>query len=267
LPQTTVRAASLLPIGESLICSNPGAHLKGSLIARIVFQPLEETARLYFSRTVSQSAPTSKETAAFCSPETQRSSQLLTTLLRLSVYLSILFPAFGPPFISTLLPRLVPWSAARLSTPIQILKAYMLYLPLLSANGMLEAFFASTADRTDLQRQSSAMVLFSGAFLFTAGVCAKGFDKAEEGLVWANCVNMLCRIAFVWLYARRWMRKRNAGLSLSQILPGWPPVVAAVFAAWALRLSEGWASESGWSGLVLHVSLGAILGLGSLGLM
>lgn len=197
---------------------------------------------------------------------------ILTTLLRFSTHLLLLLPAFGPPFIPLALSFLLPaarWPPARLQTPREILRIYTLYLPLMSLNGMLEAFFAATAAPSDLARQSRAMVLFSGAFLLTAGGLARALERPEAGLIWANCVNSTCRIAFTFRYARAWFGRRGRIIRLANVTPA-----AAV--AGAIGVSAGLVRASGrhngdglssWQALLRHFSFGAFLGLACLGLM
>lgn len=246
----------------------------GSLVARIVFQPLEETARLYFSKSLQQASSDPATTAGGGKPSTTGDDDgsvgaaltILTTLLRVSSHLLVLLPALGPPFVPLALSVLLPssrWSAARLQTPLDILRTYTVYLPLMSANGMLEALFAATATPADLARQSRAMVAFSAAFVGCAFLAARTLGRPEQGLVVANCVNAACRIAFAAAHARSWFGARGRAFRASDL---WPTVqVGAVgaLAAAGARLSAGWNADGlvGLASAAKHVGFGAVLGV------
>lgn len=262
--RTTVRSVSESPVKNLQADRNDSS---GSLIARIVFQPLEETARLYFSKSISPNPSSSSSDSSGSSASSH--SSLLTTLLRFSTHLLLLLPAFGPPLLPTLLPILLPWPPSRLSTPLRILQVYTVYLPLLSLNGMLEAFFAAFANPSLLAQQSRAMVLFSAAFVGCAWVGASWWGRPEEGLVWANCVNMTGRIGFTFWATRGWLERQEKGgrhgLSVRGIRPSWEAVAAVGAAAVVIRASARWAEGKGLKAQLAHVALGAVLGLACLG--
>jgi oligosaccharide translocation protein RFT1 len=123
----------------------------GSLVARIVFQPIEETSRFYFSKSLSSSSPKqigeggdSNESARKASLD--NASKILSSLLLLFTHLLLLLMAFGPPYLSIATALLLPPRFQNTSAP-SILRSYVLYIPMMAFNGVLEAFFASTSTR------------------------------------------------------------------------------------------------------------------------
>lgn len=189
----------------------------------------------------------------------------MTTLLRFSTHLLVLIPAFGPPFIPVVLSFLLPsskWSPTKLQTPSKILKVYTLYLPLMSLNGMLEAFFAATATPKELARQSRAMVGFSVLFLLAAGMFAHVLDSPEVGLLWANCVNMICRIGFTMGHVRVWFGDRGALLRARDVAPSLTVLISLGVMAVLVRTSEVvyQAGFGGMRNLARHVGIGGALG-------
>jgi hypothetical protein len=221
---------------------------------------------------MSPRSPPATESTTGPTAEVGTAQTILTTLLRFSTHLLLLLPAFGPPFIPLALSFLLPaarWSPARIQTPREILRIYTLYLPLMSLNGMLEAFFAATATPADLSRQSWAMVLFSGAFLLSAGGLAGVLERPEAGLVWANCVNSLCRIAFTFRYAQAFFHRRGRTLGLGDVVP--KAAVAAVvgISAGLVRASSRINADGlpSLRALLRHVGVGGLLGLTCLAVM
>ena len=126
-------------------------HSIGSLVARIVFQPIEETLRVFFSRVLNN---TSKEKDP---DEKTRSvtqaANTLRSLLLVQVSLSLIFITFGSAYLPIFLPLLLPQQYMATSAP-RILAAWVWYIPVLALNGGLEAFLSSVASPKDLNEQS-----------------------------------------------------------------------------------------------------------------
>lgn len=69
----------------------------GGLLARLLFQPVEESSRSYFSRLLSAQVPTAgNNAAAKASGAVQEAKQSLQTLLRLYIILSAIIIGVGP---------------------------------------------------------------------------------------------------------------------------------------------------------------------------
>lgn len=273
LPTFPLDARSSRLASPSLTLSVALFFLPGSLVARIIFQPLEETSRLYFSKISTTMSP-SPSPPTPTDPQPTTSLLLLSTLLRQSFHLSLLLPVFLPPYLPHLLPLLLPsWSPSQLVTPLAILQVYAFYLPLLSANGFLEAFFSATADGDDLGRQSRAMV---GCVVVGAAVAAgltrggNGKGGAETALVWSNCVNMGCRIAFVSvLFIPKWVRKQGGGggIGWKEVVPRRAVWVVVGLSAVVVRVSERWffgEGKGGMKALAGHIGVGGVMGAGCL---
>ncbi|KAI0920067.1 hypothetical protein AcW1_007356 [Taiwanofungus camphoratus] len=204
----------------------------GSLIARIIFQPIEETSRVFFSKTLSAS-PSDKQAAL------QSVSGTLSGFLLLFAHLFLFLVAFGPPYLPLAVTLLLPPRFLNTSAP-TILRTYVYYIPTMAFNGVLEAFFASASAPADLHAQSRWMFVFSLGFVAVAVGLAKGLGLGDAGLVWANVANLLCRAAYAWAFVLRYFRESGAG-ELVDWRKSVPPVkVLIVFAACAavMRMSE-----------------------------
>ena len=129
--------------------------ITGSLIARIVFQPIEETLRLFFSRTLG--AKTREREAV------QQAADTLNSLLSVQIAFSIILIVFGTAYLPILLPLLLPQQYLSTSAP-SVLATWVWYIPVLAVNGSLEALLSSVATRKDLNLQSRFVsILFSDA--------------------------------------------------------------------------------------------------------
>jgi oligosaccharide translocation protein RFT1 len=122
----------------------------GSLVARIVFQPIEEISRVFFSKTLTKSPGES--------PESRRSALLqassaLFSLLSIQSSLTVVLWIFGSAYIDIALHILLPPKYLSTSAP-KVLSAWIWYIPVLAINGSLEAFLSSVATTEDLNKQS-----------------------------------------------------------------------------------------------------------------
>ncbi|KAH9947634.1 Rft-1-domain-containing protein [Amylocystis lapponica] len=231
----------------------------GSLVARIVLQPIEETSRLFFSKTLTLTAREESLRAA---------SSMLLALLLLFMHLLLFLVTFGPPYLPIAISILLPTKFRETSAP-AILGTYVFYIPTMAFNGVLEAFLASASSSSDLHRQSRWMFALSPAFVVIALVFAKGLHLGDAGLVWANIVNLLFRAIYAWVYVQQYFGRdgRRELVSWRKVVP--PGAVVAAFAVSAVltRWSEA-VCTSAHRGTVRdqagHVAIGAVCALGCL---
>jgi oligosaccharide translocation protein RFT1 len=212
-------------------------------VARIFFQPIEESSRLYFSKVLS--SPSSSKSSVASTPQASKTTlteatTALQSILFLHSHLALaLITLLAPliPFLSTLVlpPRYRTTAAPR------ILRAYCAYIPAMGANGILEAFVHATASPVQLRDQARWMVLFS--VLFVAGVSAGasgilGVHWDDTMLVWANVANLGARAVYGWFFARRYFSNTPSLVSLSNVRPSIPGIIAFSMSGLVARWSE-----------------------------
>ena len=192
------------------------ANNYGGLIARLLFQPIEESSRSYFSRLLA--APEKQSVGA------ARSS--LHTLLRFYILLSLLVLSLGPFAVYPLLRILLGdrWAATGTA---HVMAAYCLFIPFLALNGILEAFVASVASEGDVHRQSGWMFVFSLIFGGSAWLFMSALHLGGVGLVLANSVNMACRIVWCCVFISSFFRKHGSELGLASLIPNGAVFLAA----------------------------------------
>ncbi|KAF6827825.1 oligosaccharide translocation protein RFT1 [Colletotrichum musicola] len=168
------------------------ANNYGGLLARLIFQPIEESSRSYFGRLLSTAGTkTSKPTKETVGIANQHLHNLLKFYLLLSAFIVSIGPVAAPPLLSLVAGK--HWANEGAGN---VLAVYCYYIPLLAINGVAEAFVASVASEAQVHRQSAWMGVFSVAFGTAAFVFMRVVDLGASGLVLANCINMSCRI--VW---------------------------------------------------------------------
>ncbi|KAH9823224.1 Rft protein-domain-containing protein [Melampsora americana] len=246
----------------------------GSLVARIVFQPIEETSRLYFSKTLGTTAiATEKE------PKEQHAFATLTSLILFQSYIGLLLISFGPWFVKVALLVVLGPNSAYLEhsgkgtsvVVVDILRAYCGLLPLLALNGVLEAFVQSVANEKELGKMSKMMVVWCAVFGGSVWLMSVSDIGSEVGMVLCTCINMACRIGYCWKFVLFYQHSRKVKtLSLAEVLPH--PVVSLAFlmSAWIVRRSESGSAgfrvkiepegrwEMVWAAVGAHLSIGVV---------
>ena len=264
----------------------------GSLIARIVFQPIEETLRVFYSRILNI---TSKDKN---SEEKKRSiaqaASTLRSLLSIQVSLSLIFITFGSAYLPIFLPLLLPQQYMATSAP-RILAAWVWYIPVLALNGGLEAFLSSVASPKDLNEQSryvhlltpyyllylkfqnSWMVACSAIYILTA-ICLYRLGLGDTSLVYANIFNLSARIAYCLYFVSTYFNQHSEqhAFRWSDALPSWTLCITCTLSAILLHLSkrqfdaQRLAADLGRSAILnrfvlLHVGIGVALAIICLG--
>ncbi|KAF8949309.1 Oligosaccharide translocation protein rft1 [Haplosporangium gracile] len=268
----------------------------GSLIARILFQPMEETSRTLFSRLLSDIAhgspssnndTTAEKTNATTTTtsktltETQLgnlvlSRNLLLTIMKFHVLLGLVFIAFGTHYTATLIDLVVGQYWSTMTKAPQVLSLYCYYVPIMGLNGITEAVVQAVASEKELGVLSYWMVGFSAVFCSTGAFLMGTLGLKAEGIVLANCVNLIMRIVWsMWFLSGYYGRyipiegtssgvKSSDGSVLARfayvpwqnIVPR-PTVLVAFGAAFVLTAAtEQWI---GWQGLynkAVHIGIG-----------
>ncbi|KAF2457434.1 Rft protein-domain-containing protein [Lineolata rhizophorae] len=276
--------ATLAEQGEYALASN-----YGGLIARMLFQPIEESSRNLFAKLCAPISPpppspspphppqdppqTSPRTASSPPSKPRRSRAALrqarTTLhlvlksyLVLSLPLATLGPAGAP-----LLLRLVAGPRWASSQGPAVLAAYCFYIPLLALNGVSEAFVAAAAGGPALWAQAAAMLAVTAAFAAAVWVCIVLVGWGASGLVLANGVNMALRIAFNAAFIARFFGEEGVRLDFLGVLPSAMSVAAATAVPPLLKVSEGALGAYGLVGELVRVGAVGVVFCGVLAIL
>ncbi|KAK6000786.1 hypothetical protein QM012_003511 [Aureobasidium pullulans] len=250
--------ASLQDQGAYALSSN-----YGGLIARMLFQPIEEASRNLFAKlcapttsssTSKQPRPKPKENADGI---TQANSTLILILKAYSLISLVAFAA-GPTVAPVLL-SLVAGSRWAHTGAGEVLGCYCYYIPLLALNGVSEAFVAAVADNKQLYTQSIWMGGFFAAFAGSAYLFLRVLEMGAKGLVWANCVNMACRILFNLSFVKSFFAKKGQAFDVMKILPSAVSIAIAAVVPSIFKSTAGLLSKYGVVGDFARI--GAITGV------
>ena len=198
----------------------------GSLLARVLFQPLEESSRALFARLISPRDDLSNGSVANArsklekkaTDETKQATTYLTRLLHVYLILGIFAFSLGPPLSQPALAIAAGKRWSQTEAPL-VLASYCYYIPLLALNGVLEAFVAAVATPAQLRTQSLWMVAFSLLFACSGFLVLSLWDMGARGLVLANAVTMVGRIAWSFNFVQTEIEARSGRFEMQDLIP------------------------------------------------
>lgn len=183
----------------------------GGLIARIIFQPLEESSRNLFSALLSPDENGKPNVIRVCTTRDH-----LIDILRAYQLLSIIIFPVGPMMVPHVLHVLGgrQWASPKVGG---LLSVYCYYIPFLAFNGIAEAFVSSAASSHQIRRQTGWMSVFSACYALAAYVFLEVGDLGAYGLVLANIVNMAVRTFWSYNFIKSYLRRNGCTLNMSQV--------------------------------------------------
>jgi hypothetical protein len=251
--------ASLTDQGAYALASN-----YGGLIARMLFQPIEESSRNMFAKLCAdaQQIPDTQHEKNSKADDEQRqnlaqASKVLTTILHLYAIISLFAVTLGPTLAPLLLGIVAgkKWSA---TSAANVLSTYCYYIPFLAINGVTEAFVAAVATSKELYVQSVAMGVFFAVFAGSAWFFIGQLELGGSGVVLANTVNMSLRIVWNTWFIKKFFDDRASNFSLSGTLPSITSLAPFVVVPTLMQLRPGFSFLARFGVLGELVSMGAV---------
>ncbi|KAK2731763.1 Oligosaccharide translocation protein rft1 [Myotisia sp. PD_48] len=198
----------------------------GGLLARTIFQPIEEYSRNLFSRLVSTG-----QNARAINKQATAAKTYFTDIMRGYTILCVLMVSVGPGMIPLGVKFVIGSRWNSLLTH-QVLATYCYYLPFLALNGITEAFVSGAAKSSDLLSQTKWMGFFSVFLTGASYFLLKNTELGVEGLVWANIIHMLGRIIWSSMFIKTYFQQSPT--SSSSIFAVFPK-----FSVWVIGF-VGW---------------------------
>ncbi|KAF1838407.1 Rft-1-domain-containing protein [Decorospora gaudefroyi] len=253
--------ASLADQGAYALASN-----YGGLIARMLFQPIEESSRNMFAKLCARVEPSDTKHEKKESKKTDekkqhlaQASHVLSTILHLYGIISLFAVTLGPVMAPILLSIVAgkKWSATSAS---QVLSTYCYYIPFLAINGVTEAFVAAVATNKELYAQSISMGFFFALFAGSAWFFIGQLEMGGNGVVLANTVNMGLRIVWNTWFIKRFFGQEGSAFSVAETLPSLTAAAPAVIIPTLMRTKPGISFFARFGVLEELVSMGAVGG-------
>ncbi|KAH8386691.1 hypothetical protein KR093_001967 [Drosophila rubida] len=184
----------------------------GSMAARFIFRPIEDSAYFYFTQTISRDTRLVKQP----SDRVRQASSVLHNLLLGVSSIGLLALTFGQSYAQTLLLLYGGEDFVAGGLPQRLLQWHCLAIYLLSVNGISEGYMFATNTSRDIDKYNYLMAIFSVSFLVLSYILTGIFGPV--GFIFANCINMLGRI----VYSTWYIRQQYRPLSLNPLQGLWP---------------------------------------------
>ncbi|KAJ3330991.1 Oligosaccharide translocation protein rft1 [Blyttiomyces sp. JEL0837] len=244
-----------------------------SLIARILFQPIEEASRVYFVKSLGASQELTS--AGVISTATA-----IHTMLRGQIYLGLIFVCIGTNYATLAIQVLAGKELSKGSSSL-VMAAYCFYIPIMALNGVTEAFVQALGTEKTLLRQSYWMIFCWISFAGIGFTLVEVLQLGAVGIVLANCVNLCLRIGFSYAFIQEFFAdvvpKRlkdtkvddanvrvdlDKQLSLHRLVPFNVVTIIVFPCAWLLtKASSQYFIGDGLMPIVKHLSVGGGVGI------
>ncbi|XP_063916164.1 protein RFT1 homolog [Zophobas morio] len=166
----------------------------GSLAARFIFRPIEESAYFYFTQMIKRDEAVAKQNQRYIS----ESATVLSQLCNIVTSIGLIVVTFGQSYSYTLLYLYGGDKLVETHLPVTLLRFHSFAVVLLAINGVTEGYVFATMNNKQLDRYNYIMVIFSVSFLVISFVLTNILGPV--GFILANCVNMLARIIHSLIY-------------------------------------------------------------------
>lgn len=178
----------------------------GGMAARILLQPLEENARLLWSRLAFEKQQ--QHIKSSLTPHIDPLEESYTVLVKLVLLIGLSFSCVAVNYTHLLLNVLAGRQWGSNPQASSVLSAFCVYTAFLAGNGMTEAFvYGVTTSQLEVGRLGMAHTLTGIVFAITAPFLVSRYGAV--GLVSANCVAMSVRAVYSVHFAARFFSQRE----------------------------------------------------------
>lgn len=220
----------------------------GSLAARFIFRPIEDSSYFYFTQMVSRELPLHKQDQH----KIRESSTVLSQVCKTVSSIGLIVLVFGQSYAYTLLWMYGGESFVASGLPVQLLRSHCLAIVLLAVNGVTECYTFATMTSAQLNSYNYLMVFFSISFLIISYVLTYTFGPV--GFIISNCINMFARIMHSIHFINKKYKdtgyKPLDGLNVGKVF-----VLVLFIAGCVCKVSENKLTQVS---VVLHIGIGAV---------
>ncbi|XP_039440656.1 protein RFT1 homolog [Culex pipiens pallens] len=220
----------------------------GSLAARFIFRPIEDSSYFYFTQTIAREEKLVDQNRE----KVNEACLVLSYVCKTVTSIGLLGFVYGQSYSGTLLLLYGGAEFVEGGLPEILLRCHCLAIVLLALNGITEGYMFATNTSKQIDTYNYYMAFFSVAFLLLSYQLTNWLGPV--GFILANCFNMSFRISYSLFYIRTHL-KDVSDTPLKRFLPG--PLFLAVLATGGIlcKLSEAY---FGGRSILYHIVVGAV---------
>nr|XP_022903467.1 protein RFT1 homolog [Onthophagus taurus] len=224
----------------------------GSLAARFIFRPIEDSAYFYFTQMIKRDSTLTQQDQKSVSEATI----VLSHLCKVVTSIGLIAVFFGNSYSYTLLFLYGGTSLTETNLPTVLLKCHCIAVLLLAVNGVTECYVFATMNNKQLDRYNYLMVLFSISFLLLSYILTMFLGPV--GFIFANCLNMAARIMHSVYYISHKYKDTNYK-PLDGLIPGKFFIFSLILSLFVTKWSEHFYLENvTMKSTLIHILIGAI---------
>lgn len=193
----------------------------GSLAARFIFRPIEDSSYFYFTQTIARDIDLKKQNKI----KVLEAAEVLKTVCKTVSSVGLLVLVFGQFYSGICLLFYGGADFVAGGLPETLLRWHCLSILFLAVNGITEGYMFATNTSKDIDTYNYYMAVFSIMFLVLSYAFTNVFGPV--GLILANCLNMLCRISYSTYFIHNKYKDININ-PLEGIIPGKTFAVALI---------------------------------------
>lgn len=223
----------------------------GSLAARLIFKPIEDSGYTLFSQTVSR-------TEVLDIRKFYRVQENLMFLIKSMILIGLTIMTLGYNFV----PLIVLYGGEKLNSSLafHLMRWQLFYTPLLALNGITECFTFAIMNTSEIRSYNLYMILCSIIFLVSTYLTQPILGSAC--FIFANCLIMSSRILFSYNMIKKYFRKHGYILDIFNTFPSLTTMISLSGVFIFLSVSQQYlldiqAPYSTITGFILGAGLGA----------
>ncbi|XP_029718765.2 protein RFT1 homolog isoform X1 [Aedes albopictus] len=205
----------------------------GSLAARFIFRPIEDSSYFYFTQTIARDLKLVDQKRE----KVNEACQVLSYVCKTVTSIGLVGFVFGQSYAGTLLLLYGGSEFVEGGLPELLLRWHCLAIVLLAMNGITEGYMFATNTSKQIDTYNYYMAFFSVAFLLLSYQLTNWLGPV--GFVLANVCNMSFRISYSLYYIRN--QYKDIGRSpLRSFLPGPLFITVLALGGFACKISESY---------------------------
>uniref|UniRef100_A0A6B2EH39 Protein RFT1 homolog n=1 Tax=Phlebotomus kandelakii TaxID=1109342 RepID=A0A6B2EH39_9DIPT len=223
----------------------------GSLAARFIFRPIEDSSYFYFTQTIARDVKLKEQER----DKVAEASKVLANVCKVVMSIGLVGFVFGQSYSGTILLLYGGSDFVAGGLPELLLRWHSLAIILLAVNGITEGYMFATNTSKEIDGYNYYMAIFSVTFLLLSYQLTNLLGPV--GFILANCANMIFRIGYSIRFISHQYRPLGEN-PLRKIPPGPLFLITLIVCGVTCKISEATILQTS---VLYHLIIGALCAL------